>query len=934
MYASYNGMLCNKELTRLHLVPEGLEGVAVLPGGMASVPAYTFSRCIKLSAIHANTTGGTGDAHLTSRNGFLYSADGATLLAAPAGLGASARIDANTAHVAEGAFWGNTDLKSIIVEGTVESIARGANAADSAEALAAFNPDTVAAATIALATDNAEAAKGAWLEAGFANYAQAPRPGDAIQPTEGSGFAFTLADDYTLAIRWEGADPAPADLTIPAYGTLAGMSYDVTAIAAGGFANQPQLHTVALPDTVTTIGEGAFEGCAQLQGATLGANITTIGARAFANTALKSLVLPAACAFIGEAAFDGLTDATLVAVGMVADVHPAALGASENLSVYVPYRETEDYAWQVGVPTTGNHLYPYGVRLNSEVFDLEAGQSANLYDNGGYLHAPGDIKVTCSYKASSINVDVESGQVEAKQSGSTNIDIKLILPITESVVEGRVNTDAKLEAAAFAPRDVRLVQATGETGMQVSEGTIDMDLASASKPSTVTGEAANQYSADVPVTRMKSGAKINHISVTAPLQVTFADADNDGNGLDVSQALPTEALTTVATFTNHSPDFGVSLAGVKVRDNAVSSLFQARSGAPAIGDQELVKVSNDKETISWKPSADEMTTSESTAKNFKVKKGASADWNISLNLTQADLTDAAKENANGSTTNFATLVWVFQAMVVNVSLDDANGSEDDDFYLKITDTTSPYNGNVYSIEDVTHHAWALENSEAADDEYQPIADLYKSFISTGNGYECKVKMGENLWELKVLDLLKDVRASDESPVGITFGFAEAIYQTIWKSVTPPINYSYWSRSAIRSSLNSVYIKEFSESVQNAITQVQKRYTSSGSSISFSSDKLFLPSRIEVGFSSNIVDGLGSTGREGYEYYSSPSRRVKHYDSRQIDWWLRTSGNYTYADQYYATPLYVSSSGSQYDYELTSHTQKGVSPCFCIGGVEP
>ena len=48
---SYNGMLFDEGLTRLLLVPEGMEGAAVLPVSMASVPACAFTRCTKLSAI-------------------------------------------------------------------------------------------------------------------------------------------------------------------------------------------------------------------------------------------------------------------------------------------------------------------------------------------------------------------------------------------------------------------------------------------------------------------------------------------------------------------------------------------------------------------------------------------------------------------------------------------------------------------------------------------------------------------------------------------------------------------------------------------------------------------------------------------------------------------------------------------------------------------
>ena len=191
-YSSHNGMLFDEELTNLLLVPEGMEGAAVLPVSAASVPACVFSRCTKLSAVEF-PTGGTDRLPLISWNGILYSkntdaedaADGAlTLIAAPAGLGASAAIVPECTAIAEGAFAGNRDLRTIVASGAIEAIGVAASASDDggaaesaeADALPAFAAEAIASATVITSE------RAAWEAAGFTSFADAAEPGDAIEP--------------------------------------------------------------------------------------------------------------------------------------------------------------------------------------------------------------------------------------------------------------------------------------------------------------------------------------------------------------------------------------------------------------------------------------------------------------------------------------------------------------------------------------------------------------------------------------------------------------------------------------------------------------------------------------------------------------------------------------------------------------------------------
>ena len=458
-YSSHNGMLFDEELTNLLLVPEGMEGAAVLPVSAASVPACVFSRCTKLSAVEF-PTGGTDRLPLISWNGILYSkntdaedaADGAlTLIAAPAGLGASAAIVSECTAIAEGAFAGNRDLLTIVASGAIEAIGVAASASDDggaaesaeADALPAFAAEAIASATVITSE------RAAWEAAGFTSFADAAEPGDAIEPIEGSGFAFELQPDMTLSVRWAGSDPAPAALDIPAYGVLDGVRYAVASVAPGAFEGQESIVTVDAPSTLASIGDGAFDGCANLKTAHLPNSVRTIGKRAFAGTALLSLALPTSLDVLGAEALAGINGTDIVALHDVPGVSDTALAGASNVSIYTPARTSGMYSWIIGAPTQSNHLYPYALELPAKTIELASGEEADLFDEGAYK-ALGEVETNYTYRAQSISVSDEGG-ISAKQIGNADVKVELAVVLQEVVVSGVKSSDMRLERAALRP---------------------------------------------------------------------------------------------------------------------------------------------------------------------------------------------------------------------------------------------------------------------------------------------------------------------------------------------------------------------------------------------------------------------------------------------------------------------------------------------------
>ena len=446
-------MLFTSDLSRLTLVPEGFEGNAVLPADMATVPACVFSRCIKLTAITvANAkAGSTAASAFTSKDGILYSRneDGETLtlIAAPAGLGASASIASSCTRIAEGAFTGNTSLRTIIASGAVEDIATGDAANEGSSSVPAFDQQTIAEATV-LADE-----RHAWESAGFTRFASPARPGDAttLAPDE-SGFVYTLMEDGHLSVRWLGDAPATGARTIVEKATLNGVDYTVTAIEDGALRGQTELTALVLPDTIAsiganafegctalasmsipgsvrTIGEAAFEGCASLTEIALNQGTATISERAFAGTAIDKLTLPASVEAIGDAAFDGCASLSrILLLGAPVSVSSSALGSATGVAIYAPAADAP--VWPV-LPASGNTLHEYAIQAPASPLELTVGEEADLLaQEGALLTATGDIEVDCSYKGASIYADA-TGIVKAKAPGTSPVTAALSLDGTE-----------------------------------------------------------------------------------------------------------------------------------------------------------------------------------------------------------------------------------------------------------------------------------------------------------------------------------------------------------------------------------------------------------------------------------------------------------------------------------------------------------------------
>ena len=89
----------------------------------------------------------------------------------------------------------------------------------------------------------------------------------------------------------------------------------ISRIGDRAFASCKALKSINIPESVTSIGDGAFEGCAKLADIALPESVTSIGDGAFESCAkLKSVNLPDSLKYIGDEAFMGCISLTGVTI--------------------------------------------------------------------------------------------------------------------------------------------------------------------------------------------------------------------------------------------------------------------------------------------------------------------------------------------------------------------------------------------------------------------------------------------------------------------------------------------------------------------------------------------------------------------------------------------------------------------------------------------
>ena len=126
----------------------------------------------------------------------------------------------------------------------------------------------------------------------------------------------------------------------------------VTSIGESAFSDCSSLTSINIPNSVTSIGESAFLGCSKLTSITIPGSVTSIGYCAFYNCiGLTSITILRGVTSIGESAFDGCTNLTSVTIpSSVTSIGSYAFSNCSSMQrIFIPRNVTviENYSFNM-----------------------------------------------------------------------------------------------------------------------------------------------------------------------------------------------------------------------------------------------------------------------------------------------------------------------------------------------------------------------------------------------------------------------------------------------------------------------------------------------------------------------------------------------------------------------------------------------------------
>ena len=264
VYKSVDGILYDKNLTFLIIVPQGITGTVTIPdsvasigdqafynrtgltgvtigNGVTSIGNSVFDSCTGLQAINV----ASNNTVYKSVDGILYDKNLTSLIMSPQGITGTVTIPDSVTSIRNNAFDGCTGLTDITIGNNVTSIGSGA-----------FG--NCANLTVTIQTDK-------------------------IPTTSSNNWNTIFSNNTALAVIFGDGVTSIGDYAFSGCTGLTGVTIpdSVIGIRNYAFSGCTGLTSVTIPDSVTGIGNYAFRGCTGLTGITIVSNVTSIGSNAF-----------------------------------------------------------------------------------------------------------------------------------------------------------------------------------------------------------------------------------------------------------------------------------------------------------------------------------------------------------------------------------------------------------------------------------------------------------------------------------------------------------------------------------------------------------------------------------------------------------------------------------------------------------------------------
>ena len=308
----------------------GLIGTLTIPNSVTNIGDYAFWYC-SLTSIDVDS----GNPNYASYNGVLFSKDMTRLIQCPGGFFGSFVIPNSVTNIGDDAFYCCRGLTSITIPNSVTNI--GEWAFRSCSGLTSVTiPNSVTeigemafsscSGLMGLIIGNSVTTIGDYAFAGCTNLTSIDV--DSDNPNYASYKGVLFSKDMTLLIQCPGGfsgsfviPNSVKEIGIYAFGYCRGMTSitipnSVTNIGMEAFNSCRGLTEITIPNSVTNIGSFAFYDCKGLTGTlTIPNSVTNIGERAFCGcSGLTELTIPNSVTEIGIYAFgycSGLTSITI-----------------------------------------------------------------------------------------------------------------------------------------------------------------------------------------------------------------------------------------------------------------------------------------------------------------------------------------------------------------------------------------------------------------------------------------------------------------------------------------------------------------------------------------------------------------------------------------------------------------------------------------------
>ena len=343
-----NGVLFNKTKTTLIQCPCGYSGSCMIPDSVTTLGSYAFFTCNNLTSILVDES----NQHFSSdANGVLFNKEKTRLIRCPGAYSGSYTIPDGVTSIGSKAFYICDSLTSVTIPDSVTSIGDSAfcfcgslKSATIGNSVKSINYSAFASCTSlsSVTIPNSVKSLGSWAFSECDSLTSVTIP-DSVTSLDAA--TFYSCDNLTSVIIGNGLTTTALSM-FEYCGSLTSITFgnSITSIGVASFSNCTALTSITIPDGVTKISSSAFKSCTSLLSVTIPNSVTTIDSYAFHDCSnLTSVMIPDGVTSIGQQAFSSCANLTSMTIpSSVTSINYKAFYNCDSLAnIYFAGTETQ-----------------------------------------------------------------------------------------------------------------------------------------------------------------------------------------------------------------------------------------------------------------------------------------------------------------------------------------------------------------------------------------------------------------------------------------------------------------------------------------------------------------------------------------------------------------------------------------------------------------